>query len=129
MDSFDAINLQLIAAVGELRMAAVCLPSDAEKAEPIRRYLLATERRIIEAHKAASAAAIACSAKSAPHGPGTLGVLLAAETADAEVVCEAISAITGHDSGNDEPVPHHGGDIVLTKATLAALVRALVGAR
>jgi hypothetical protein len=57
MDHLDTVNLQLIAAMGELRMAAVCLPTDAEKAEPIRRHLLAAEKRVIEAHKAASAAA------------------------------------------------------------------------
>jgi hypothetical protein len=57
MDHLDTVNLQLIAAMGELRMAAVCLPTDAEKAEPIRRHLLAAEGRVIEAHKAASAAA------------------------------------------------------------------------
>ena len=99
-------------------------------AELIRRQNEAWQVADLHALTDATVRALATiEAKSAPHGPGTLGVLLAAETADAEVVCEAISAITGHDSGNDEPVPHHGGDIVLTKATLAALVRALVGVR
>ena len=121
MDNFDTINLQLIAAVGELRMAAVCLPSDAEKAEPIRRYLLAAERRLIEAHKAASAAATACSAKSAQHGPGTLDVLLAAEAHDAQAVSDAVDAIAGVDDPG-------GGEIIVSRRTLAALVRALTGA-
>jgi len=92
MDHLDTVNLQLIAAVGELRMAAVCLPTDAEAAEPIRRHLLAAERRVIEAHKAASAAATSAKADARPFGPGTLDVLLAAETADPGAVCDAIEA-------------------------------------
>jgi len=125
MDHLDTVNLQLIAAVGELRMAAVCLPTDAEAAEPIRRHLLAAERRVIEAHKAASAAATSAKADARPFGPGTLDVLLAAETADPGAVCDAIEAIAGEEHGRAGAMLGRG--FVLPAPLLAALVRALRG--
>lgn len=59
-------------------------------------------------------------------GPGTLDVLLAAETADLGAVCDAIEAIADGAAG-DQVGFSSRGDVVMSRRTLAALVRALRG--
>lgn len=64
-------------------------------------------------------------ADARPFGPGTLDVLLAAETADPGAVCDAIEAIAGEEHGRAGAMLGRG--FVLPAPLLAALVRALRG--
>lgn len=70
-------------------------------------------------------------ADARPFGPGTLDVLLAAETADPGAVCDAIEAIAGEGSWAGVLGPGaagmNGRGYVVDGVTLAALVRALRG--
>lgn len=70
-------------------------------------------------------------ANARPFGPGTLDVLLAAETTDPGAVCDAIEAIAGDGSWagvlERGAAGMNGRGFVVNAATLAALVRALRG--
>ena len=85
--------------------------------------LLASEARRLQ--ETGEAELYAPQSDARPFGPGTLDVLLAAETADPGAVCDAIEAIAGEEHGRAGAMLGRG--FVLPAPLLAALVRALRG--
>ena len=98
-------------------------------AELIRRQNEAWQVADLHALTDATVRALATiEAKSAPHGPGTLDVLLAAEMTAPEEVCDAVALLAGDGSFFGTLPPSFGRGYVINGRTLAALVRALTGA-
>ena len=87
-----------------------------------------TRALVLDGATAVTALAERLKADAAPFGPGTLGVLLEAGSADPGAVCDAIEAVAGEEHGR-AGVDARAGLVryCLTGDTLAALVRALRG--